>query len=306
MEFIAYSEYYSEKRIILNHSLDEIVNIIKNNKDDYFKNKSYFELLKTYKPLKLFMDIECVDKQETFDKIMIDFKQFIKDRINIDIDYVYTINNTSSHHEGLSYHVIIQNIYTKNILTYKVIVCDFVNTNKDILSKFIDTSVYSTQRLFRLPNMRGILSSSYDKKNTISDKDVHRMINENDIEKYIIQNVNENAFLVDDVISKFNTDIKQIAKTSRITNHSKIMSEMSSIKDMLKILLPLANKNLLPLVKRSEILRDIISKCDTDMSKVHLSIVNEFIIKFKESKDEHEDFTTEDYVISKLEKTYLG
>ena len=117
---------------------------------------------------RVYFDVEKIptDKPELINELITDLRKFYAKKLNFDdtqnINVVYTLNTGSKTHEGLSYHVIFPNIcldYTKQ----KLGVLEFVNSEEGSKYKeFIDASVYSSIRLFKLPYYIGIVDTGID------------------------------------------------------------------------------------------------------------------------------------------------
>lgn len=97
---------------------------------------------------KIYLDIEGipVDQRDLINHIVKDFIEFMP--IPKDIEYVLTINEHSCTHKGLSYHLILP--YQMNYLDMRRVIIGFSNKHPNY-AKYIDVSVYSCIRLFRLP-----------------------------------------------------------------------------------------------------------------------------------------------------------
>lgn len=154
-------------------------------------NKTCFEVLKN-DILRIFLDLENIetDKPELYKQIIKDFITYTG--LNLDTTkYIITLNE-GSHHPGLSYHVIFHVITTMKNLRNTVM--RFKQSYKDY-EKYVDSSIYTSTRLFRLPYQYGCIQTNtkYPEDYTLS-KDIHKIIEkvniENDnIENYIIQHI---------------------------------------------------------------------------------------------------------------------
>ena len=105
--------------------------------------------------------------------------------------YKITYNNSSHSHEGKSYH-----LYFPEWATYKEQIHKFVNwyiDNKKFGYEYIDGSVYSSNRLFRLPYQQAVNKVGISIDINERCKDFHRFIGGqeefNNIADYIIGNV---------------------------------------------------------------------------------------------------------------------
>lgn len=159
---------------------------------------------------RLFLDIEKLPygmSSEYLNKIINDFIKYIKsnltlykynidnDKANIDIhikvsndeinfNYVITHNISSSSHYGDSYHVIFSNIYIYHTAQTKSILTDFINKHIEYI-EYIDTTIYTTRRLFRLPYCRNIAPGP---RKTINKNDIHKIETKaEDLRDFIIQ-----------------------------------------------------------------------------------------------------------------------
>ena len=112
-----------------------------------------------------------------------------------DFTYITTYNRASSSHYGDSYHIIFPGIYVYHNEQVKSFMNDFLTKHKDYIN-YVDLSVYTTRRLFRLPFCKNV---SYNKIKKINDKDIHKPFNydiKSDYSKYIIQLINPNGRLI--------------------------------------------------------------------------------------------------------------
>ena len=119
---------------------------------------SIFEILGD--KVKMYFDIEKIPKEN--DKLIFDIvAKIISEIVNITniqsvrgISYILTENLHSYTHEGRSYHLILYNLSMS-----KYNIKDFVNYyiyNKFIGYEYIDSSVYTCNRLFRAVNQKGV------------------------------------------------------------------------------------------------------------------------------------------------------
>lgn len=130
---------------------------------------------------RIYLDIENVPNEESsmIYKIIECFSEFI----NIDKEVVcFTKNEHSSNHFGLSYHVVFP--YYMEYLLIKRLVCMFKQEYPEY-ENYIDSSVYTPNRIFRLPNQYGVkaeLSRELDKNS------IH-IIQKGNFEDFVIQNI---------------------------------------------------------------------------------------------------------------------
>ena len=142
-----------------------------------------YEVLKHTDTIKFFMDIEGIpETEEGLIFVIIDsFKKYMTFKHNINFNgYTITINKNSQNHSGLSYHVIYNGVYSK-IYDIGKFITDFVNTEGKFVSNFIDTSVYSRIRLFKLPLQIGTNNDNATHKRSRKSTNYHQiLLHEND------------------------------------------------------------------------------------------------------------------------------
>lgn len=142
-----------------------------------------YEVLKHSDVIKFFMDIEGIpETEEGLIFIIIDsFKKYMTSKHNINFSgYTITINKNSQNHSGLSYHVIYDGVYS-NIYNIGKFITDFANTEGKFVSNFIDTSVYSKVRLFKLPLQIGTNNDNATHKRSRKSTNYHQiLLREND------------------------------------------------------------------------------------------------------------------------------
>ena len=132
--------------------------------DSVERNFSRYEVLSNT-IRKLYFDIDGIPltDENLVHEFMREYEEFFKTKIkNISSDftepfkYVITSNKNSSTHPGLSYHIIVWN-YCMYYLDQKRILSIFKNSSAGTkYIQYIDTSVYSSLRLFKVPNFIGI------------------------------------------------------------------------------------------------------------------------------------------------------
>ena len=155
------------------------------------KSTTTFEILQNGKNLRFYIDIEKIpfDKDTLIEEIVFDLIEFMKEKglknnLTV-IDIAITENKNSISHEGRSYHVIMPVQMTQNLM--KRLILNFVNDeryNKYI--EYIDCSVYSNYRLFRVPNQIG-----FDKDHNRIEDNIHiPILDIKPYQEYLIQNVN--------------------------------------------------------------------------------------------------------------------
>lgn len=141
---------------------------------------------------RVYIDVEKIpfDKPNMIKDIVIKLAQFI----NIEkFDNCAITKNIGSHHGGLSYHVYFPRRSTKDniynmIRQFKLKYPEF--------AEYIDETVYTKNRLFRLPNQQAVISNSIKNypKDYNRQLDRHMIIHGNYI-KTIIQNIKDLPYL---------------------------------------------------------------------------------------------------------------
>lgn len=149
---------------------------------------SIFEILMTNDPVKIYLDIENIPKDDTqlIYEIINKFKEFVKRTANYDLEKYVLTQNQHSRHEGLSYHLIFTEYYVRHNYEIKAMITQFISENPDY-KNFIDMSVYSNKRLFRCINQKNVKNKNTDGE--IDDDDMHKIISENGtVAESVIQN----------------------------------------------------------------------------------------------------------------------
>ena len=151
-------------------------------------SKSCFEILRS-DILRIYLDMENIPTENTelYKQIITDFMEYAG--LNKDTtEYVVTFN-PCSHHNGLSYHVIFHVLTTLGNL--KNLVQNFKSHYKAYMT-YIDDSVYTCLRLFRLPGQRGcpcpekyITNPNYD--NAKDEHQIHETHFTDSTHKYMLQ-----------------------------------------------------------------------------------------------------------------------
>lgn len=109
-----------------------------------------------------------------------------------DYSYVVTFNRHSSSHAGLSYHVIFTHLYFYNLYVIKQLMVKFLN-EKRCYTKYVDTSIYSSYRLFRLPYSKNVKNTTTTAR-IINIDDIHYPY---DIKQHrIIEIINPEDYLI--------------------------------------------------------------------------------------------------------------
>ena len=148
-------------------------------KDVKLKDYTLFEVLPNY-DTKFYFDIENIPRfdDKFIYNIIRDIQAYVKKTSGIELKkYALTINEHSSSHEGLSYHLIFQDYYTTQ-QNNRFMLLRFLK-EYDFYKEYIDTVVYSKNRLFKSANQLNI------NKN---ENDFHKVI-VGTIEDTIIQNI---------------------------------------------------------------------------------------------------------------------
>ena len=155
--------YFSFKEVsqVELKSISEVVKIIEQSKqkqqsekiEQWEKIPAYFEIFNGYDNVKIFMDIENY-KDETNNTLVNLINDFIKyfneeTKNKYDISNYILTENENSRHPGRSFHLIFLNVCL-NYRNLRNLIFNFVENHK-IYKNIIDTSVYSNNRLFRLP-----------------------------------------------------------------------------------------------------------------------------------------------------------
>ena len=217
------------KTLTIKELEEELLKRSRMNKDEIQEEPALYEVLKLYKraPMKkieqlpgmfinkFFLDLEKLPYHYSLDKVKEIVNKFIKflceniefynfskkdkekyninDKKNINdinFEYVLTHNELSSSHVGDSYHVIFQHIYifhteqTKNIVKY------FISKNEEYIN-YIDFSVYSSHRLFRLQFSKNVNGKKYEKEIYLEDfhKPVELEPTIENLRKFIIHDI---------------------------------------------------------------------------------------------------------------------
>ena len=158
-----------------------------------------YEVLKHTDTIKFFMDIEGIPKtEENLILVIVDgFIKYMINKHNLNFSgYTITINKNSANHSGLSYHVIYDGVYS-NIYNIGKFVSDYTNNEGNFVKNFIDTSVYTKVRLFKLPYQIG--SNGKTHKRSRRSTNYHQILL-----NYKDDKVTFNGDMIDeDIISEF-------------------------------------------------------------------------------------------------------
>ena len=161
--------------------------------------------------------------QSSSDELTITIDKTQQPNEDVDYEWIYTQNQSSSSHYGDSYHIIFKNICTYHTEQTKAFMNDFINKHEQY-RKYVDLSVYSVYRLFRLPYSK--CASSYCSKQ-INEDDIHKTDIDND---YIIQYHQPSAKHIivldrNDPIN-FTQRVKQIRTSGTLSKHIMDMIQM--------------------------------------------------------------------------------
>ena len=110
---------------------------------------------------KIYFDIECipVNNDALIRQILTDINKFFrekcKDQMRDDMKFIITYNKSSANHSGKSYHAYCMN-YCMNYKQLRNIICEFINYDGEKYKDYIDCSVYSKNRLFKMPYYIGL------------------------------------------------------------------------------------------------------------------------------------------------------
>lgn len=205
ISYVKIQNYYDGRTIELSRSVDDFVNIINENKNSDY---SILEVLAS-DTVRFFMDIENIPVENT-DLIINLINDFIK-FFNLQEEYAYTFNSKSAH-AGLSYHVFFPYKISKakgdKITIYKL-VQTFLSKHPQYY-KYIDTSIYTKNRLFRvigsgdpgLNNGRARNNESFHTliKGTVEDTIIQNYKN---IPDFPVQTMDLEAFYTSEEYKKF-------------------------------------------------------------------------------------------------------
>ena len=160
-------------------------NYITINSEDLYENllqtinlkTTAYEVLKQSDTLKFFMDIEGIPINDT-DLIFIiaeNFSRYMKEKHNLEFSsYTITFNPGSCTHKGLSYHIIYDGIYS-NICDIRTFISDYLKHEDNNINKFVDSSIYTRLRLFKLPLQIGINKDQIHERSD-TNENYHRII----------------------------------------------------------------------------------------------------------------------------------
>lgn len=129
---------------------------------------------------KIYFDIERIphDDKTLIHQMLADINTFFRkkcgDQMHEDMKFILTYNKSSANHIGKSYHVYCMN-YCMSYKQLRHIVCEFVNTDGEKYKDYIDCSVYSKNRLFKMPYYIG-LAQNNTKSQLDTNRDNHHVI----------------------------------------------------------------------------------------------------------------------------------
>lgn len=199
-------------------------------------DKSRYEVLREPER-RIYFDIEGIpeDKPEMISEIVGKLDAYLKSirLIDHDLKYALTYNSGSLTHKGLSYHLILPE-YKMNVKVIRNLVIAFTHSDfgKDYI-EYIDSSVYSSIRLFKLPYYIGMTRESID-----TNPDNHHRIITGDVADCIIQNTNDAKYLT------YDFDIKpEWYKESKRISPKFQQTINKTIRDAILKALPKQNEN---------------------------------------------------------------
>ena len=174
---------------------------------DKSKESSTFEVLSSNGMCKVYFDIEHIPSED--DKIIYDIVKSLiselinKTDLNVDsscISYLITENKHSSTHEGRSYHVILYNcvMFKQNMRAF----LNYYIANKLVGYEYIDNSVYSSNRLFRAVNQRGVRKEAFGTERPPED-DKHVILTYYDADTKADTGLSERDLITNSVIQAY-------------------------------------------------------------------------------------------------------
>ena len=110
---------------------------------------------------RLYLDVEGIpfENESLIYELQTDLNKFLHEKdskqCDKDLIFVITYNQSSANHIGRSYHLICTN-YSMSFINMKGLIEEFVNTDGIKYKEYVDCSVYSKKRLFKLPYYIGI------------------------------------------------------------------------------------------------------------------------------------------------------
>ena len=184
------------RRNYRHYTVDEILKPIREGK--VVMDCSRYEVLMRA-DRRIYLDVEKIptDKPNKINELITAFNAFFKSKnlIQEDMKYALTFNSGSPTHEGLSYHLIFWE-YSMNYRIQQNCILEFINSEygKEFVDN-VDTSVYSSIRLFKLPYYVGMLKTGID----TNPDNHHRVIEDGgDLEHVIIQYIDNTKYLTHD------------------------------------------------------------------------------------------------------------
>ena len=183
-----YSYTEAKQRNYRKYNIKDVVDAWKNHA--VISNVSRYEILKEL-IRRIAFDIEKIptDQPELIYQIIKDLQRFLVDKgvCKEPPKYVLTFNSGSKNHEGLSYHLIFYE-YSMHYNVQRALVLAFVNSdygNKYI--EYIDCTLYSSVRLFKLPYYIGIIKANGEMQLDTNKDNYHRIMT---------KDVPESAFVI--------------------------------------------------------------------------------------------------------------
>lgn len=297
---------YEGKPTHQNINYDKFSEMIKKGINGEISEKSVHELLDKDKR-KMYFDIEKIPetKPELINEMIDALKKFFETKKVRNIKYVLTINEGSPH-EGLSYHLIFYN-YSCYYNELKDAVKEFLFNNEKY-NTYLDTSVYSVKRLFKMPYNYGIIKG---KGVDLNSNNYHKIVeipenlDKSTLSRYVIQDTNGTIFKRLNVNAKLKSAITKIKYTEisagdKDAPDSVIDDLIKSIEYLYKYLHDDKNKNI---NSEYKIIIDGYYKKKDSIDKKHYLLVKKVIdqmlknlnikmsdvLKFKEENEENEE-----------------
>lgn len=151
------------------------------------KTRHLYELLQFKKPTKVYFDVDISASnvadttQSSFDAMLVLLREFTKSKLSVEEPHLYVLDATTD--RKFSKHIIID-VFLQDVENVSMFVSDFFSKHRDAndIVQFIDTSVYTRNRSFRL-----IHSAKYGKTNTFK-LDGNDAYSEADVCNTMIQN----------------------------------------------------------------------------------------------------------------------
>lgn len=170
-------------------------------------------------------DVE--DKPDKFVKAWGDFMVLSGFLEHNDLKWVKTLNHHSTNHKGFSAHVIVWN-YQMNTTDLKNSVIMFLETEQGReFREYVDVAVYSSLRLFKLPNFIGIPMTDVNNYHTMDPRD-------NDMRHYLIQDLTDTTQIVAHfkVPRNLRRKAKQISPAGNVIFYKKMVEALDELRQV--------------------------------------------------------------------------